>query len=117
MKKFKQWIESIDWDSINYDYESTDFSHKLNFFNNSGAIGYIEWDKDTGEVDKIFVGDKIRRQGIGTFIWETATDWAIENNEMPPEHSSRRTESGDFFAKSVGGYIPELTDDIDGWTS
>jgi len=53
--------------------------------------------------------------GVGTHIWDTAIEWSKENNAELPEHSSRRSFEGDSFAKSVGGYIPRLTDDIDGW--
>jgi|TARA_R110000787_G_scaffold336_8_gene1223 GNAT superfamily N-acetyltransferase len=115
---FKRWLkESIDWESLNHKYNGDEFTHRLDFFNNSGAIGFIEWDRDSGEVEKIYVGDKIRRNGVGTYIWDTAEEWAEENQELPPEHSSRRSKDGDEFAKSMGGNIPSLTDDIDGWSS
>lgn len=105
------------WDTLNYKYEDSDDDHKLIFFNKNGAVGYIEWSKDDGEVEKIYVGEPYRRMGVGTYIWETSTEWAEEHGLEPPAHSSKRSYEGDVFAKYIGGDIPELTDDIDGWTS
>jgi GNAT superfamily N-acetyltransferase len=107
----------FDWDSLKYKHKEDENYNRLDFFNRNGAVGYIEWSKDDGEIDKIFVGDPYRRLGVGTYIWETATDWAKENNQPEPEHSSRRSYEGEQFAQHVGGYIPRLTDDIDGWSS
>jgi GNAT superfamily N-acetyltransferase len=106
-------------DDLRYQYSSPENYnlHRLDFFNKNGAVGYIEWDKDDGEVEKIYVGDKLRRQGFGTHIWETAVEWAKTHNQLPPEHSSRRSKEGEAFAQHIGGYIPRLTDDIDGWSS
>lgn len=112
-------VESFDWDSLQYKYVKNEDTneHRLNFFNKAGAVGYIEWDMDDGEIGKIFVGTPYRRLGVATHMWETAQEWADEHNETPPEHSSRRTKEGDAWAQSVGGRVPDLTDDIDGWTS
>ena len=111
--------ESFDWDNLKYQYSSPENYnlHRLDFFNKQGAVGYIEWDKDDGETEKIYVGEPYRRKGIASHIWEVATEWANANKQLPPEHSSRRSESGEAFAQSVGGYIPRLNDDIDGWSS
>lgn len=90
--------------------------HRIDVFNNSGAVGYIEWDIDSGEVEKIFVGTPYRRKGVGTTLWELATDWSERNGAEPPAHSSRRSADGEAFAQAIGGHIPDLTDDIDGWS-
>jgi len=109
--------ENFDWDSLKHK-ESTDESgrHRIDLFNSSGAVGFIEWDED-GEVNTIHIGDKIRRIGLGTYLWDLANEISEKNKWNPPEHSSRRTEAGDLFARSMGGYIPQLKDDIDGWTN
>lgn len=111
--------ESFDWDNLKYQYSSPENYnlHRLDFFNKQGAVGYIEWDKDDGETEKIYVGEPYRRKGIASHIWEVATDWAKANKQLPPEHSSRRSKEGEAFAQSIGGYIPNLKDDIDGWSS
>ena len=112
-------LESFDWDNLKYQYSSPENYnlHRLDFFNKQGTVGYIEWDKDDGETEKIYVGEPYRRKGVASHIWEIATDWANDNKQLPPEHSSRRSKEGEAFAQSVGGYIPRLTDDIDGWSS
>jgi hypothetical protein len=80
-------------------------------------LGYIEWSVDDGVVEKIFVGRDMRRQGLATYLWELATEMSENNGLESPEHSSRRTKEGDSFARSIGGYIPHLDDDVDGWSS
>jgi GNAT superfamily N-acetyltransferase len=108
----------IDWDTLNYEFsETVNNEYKLTFFNKNGAVGYIEWDMDDGEVSKIYVGDIYRRQGVGTYIWDVAQEYAKDNRLIQPEHSSKRTQEGDAFAQSIGGYIPSLRDDVDGWSS
>lgn len=107
---------AFNWDDVREKYSSTDDLHRIDVINKSGAVGYIEWDKSNGEVEKIYVGRPYRRLGIATHLWELAVDWAKEHNELEPEHSSRRTKEGDAFARSIGGRIPHLTDDIDGWS-
>lgn len=109
---------AFDWDSLKqkYTFSEDDNSHKISLSNKSGAVGYIEWDIDDGEVQKIYVGIPYRRLGVGTHLWELATDWANDNDAVAPEHSSKRSRDGDAFAQSIGGHIPDLTDDVDGWS-
>ena len=109
--------EPFDWDSLNYRYSSTEDEHRIDLSNNSGAVGFIVWNIDGGEVERFHVGDKIRRLGIGTHLWELATEYSEEHGFDPPAHSDRRTQEGDAFAQSVGGHIPNLKDDVDGWSS
>lgn len=110
---------AFDWDGLKQKYtlSEDDNTHKISLSNNAGAVGYIEWDIDDGEVQKIFVGTPYRRLGVATHLWELANEWAEANGATPPEHSSRRTKEGDAFANSIGGRIPDLTDDVDGWAS
>jgi GNAT superfamily N-acetyltransferase len=115
----KLYSENIqfDWDSLKFKHTEDEDSNRLDFYNNNGAVGYIEWSKSNGEVDKIYVGEPYRRKGVATYIWQTAEEWANQNGQPEPQHSSRRSKEGDEFARSIGGYIPRLTDDIDGWSS
>jgi GNAT superfamily N-acetyltransferase len=111
-------VNHFDWESLNYKHSETLYGdNRLDFFNKHGVVGFIEWDTDDGEVSKIYVGEPYRRKGIATYIWEAATEWAEQNNQPVPEHSSRRSYEGEQFARSIGGYVPRLTDDIDGWSS
>lgn len=119
--KFKQFIietSTLDWNSVRskYTLENNNYA-RIDIFNNAGAVGYIEWDVDDGEIQKVFVGKPYRRQGVGTYLWELVEKWTSENNMTEPEHSSKRTFEGDAWAKSIGGHIPDITDDIDGWTT
>jgi GNAT superfamily N-acetyltransferase len=114
---WEAYTASFDWDKLNYKHSEDESYNRLDFYNNHGAVGYIEWSKDDGKVDKIYVGEPYRRKGVATYIWETATEWAEKNNQLAPEHSSRRSYEGEQLAQRIGGYIPRLTDDIDGWSS
>ena len=91
--------------------------HEVTASDNSGQLGYLRWDNSDGEVSSLYVSDKRRREGIGTAMWETAHEEAEKRKVIAPEHSSRRTEAGDSWSKSVGGHVPRLTDDIDGWSN
>lgn len=115
--KLHELKESFDWDSLRSKYSETEELHRIDLFNSGGAVGYIEWDKDTGEIEKVFVGKPYRRQGLGTELWELAVKHAEKHGTVEPEHSSRRTKEGDAFARSIGGHIPDLTDDVDGWST
>lgn len=120
MITFRQFImEALDWDSVKskYTLDENNNQHRIDVFNDSGALGYIEWDIDDGEIQKVFVGRPYRRQGLGTHLWELAVEHAQKHDLVEPEHSSRRSKEGDDWAKSIGGHIPDLTDDIDGWST
>lgn len=119
MKTFKEFLleTDIDFDSLKTKYSMKLNKHRIDVFNSNGAVGYIEWDADDGEIEDIHVGKPYRRQGVGTHLWELAVEWSKENDALEPEHSSRRSKAGDAFARSIGGHLPDLTDDIDGWAS
>jgi GNAT superfamily N-acetyltransferase len=108
---------AFNFNDLKEHYSSDKDYNKVLLTNKSGQVGYIEWDKHSGEVNKIYVGAPYRRMGVATHLWELAVQWAKDNDELEPEHSSRRTKDGDEFANAIGGHIPDLTDDIDGWTS
>ena len=114
---WEAYTESFDWDSLQYKHSQDETDNRLDFYNKQGAVGFIVWNKDDGEVDKIYVGEPYRRKGLATHIWETATEWAEQNNQPAPEHSSRRSYEGEQFAQHIGGHIPRLRDDINGWSS
>jgi hypothetical protein len=100
-----------------YSFDEDDNLHRIDVFNSSGAVGFIEWDADSGEIEKVAVGTPNRRKGVATELWDLATAWAEENGAEPPSHSSRRSADGDAWARSIGGHVPDLTDDIDGWST
>lgn len=126
-----------DWDNLRikiddaYDYsksedenDGVEYTLRLTAINSKGQVGYIEWDREGGEIEKIYVGDGYRRQGVATHLWDEAHDYVKEIHAkypdaviVEPEHSSRRSQAGDAWANSVGGHVPDLDDDIDGWSS
>lgn len=129
MKLTTLFENEIDWDAIkvkiddDYDYDE-DEDYNLGADNEitittigpSGQYGYITWDRYDGEILRLFVGTPYRRMGMGTYLYELAQKYADEKGCAEPEHSSRRSEAGDAWANAVGGYVPDLTDDIDGWS-
>lgn len=90
--------------------------HEVTAFDNSGQMGRLLWDDGSGEISHLHVGEPHRRQGVATALWETAHEEAESRGITPPEHSSSRTEEGDSWARSVGGYVPTLRDDVNGWS-
>ena len=99
-----------------YSYHEDINEHEIMAHDNSGQLGRLLWNADDGEISHVYVGDKLRRRGIATDMWNEAHSEALYRGIIDPEHSSRRSQEGDAWAKSIGGDIPELTDDVDGWT-
>ena len=91
--------------------------HEITAFADSEQVGRMVWSSENGEISHLNVSEKMRRQGIATSMWDTAHEEAGTRSITPPVHSSTRTQLGDNWAKSVGGHVPTLEDDVDGWTS
>jgi ribosomal protein S18 acetylase RimI-like enzyme len=91
--------------------------HEITAVANSGQVGRLVWDANDGEISHLHVGEKMRRRGIATSMWDTAHEEAETRGIIPPKHSSSRTEAGDAWARAVGGHVPGLKDDVDGWSS
>jgi hypothetical protein len=118
MENTEPQYDCPDWHTLNHKYTIDPYGdNRMDFFDRKGAVGFITWSMDDGEVEKIHVGDKCRRKGLGRHIWNTSTEYSEDNRLPTPKHSSRRSYLGDEFAKGIGGHIPSLTDDIDGWSS
>lgn len=69
-----------------------------------GQLGRLEW--TAKQVHNIDVNHEVRRQGVGTKLWETAQSLADGRKIPAPKHSSQRTTAGDAWARSVGGPLP-----------
>lgn len=91
--------------------------HEIMAFGDKGQVGRLLWADDDGEITHLHVGEPVRRHGVATDMWHAAHSEAEERGITPPEHSSRRTQDGDAWAQAVGGDVPELSDDVDGWSS
>jgi ribosomal protein S18 acetylase RimI-like enzyme len=91
--------------------------HEITAVADSGQVGRLLWNDEDGEISHLHVGENARRRGIATSMWDTAHEEAETRGITPPVHSSQRTKAGDAWAKAVGGHVPRLTDDVDGWSS
>jgi GNAT superfamily N-acetyltransferase len=91
--------------------------HEITAISDSGQVGRLIWDAEDGEVSHLHVGEPVRRKGIATSMWQTAHEEAESRGITPPAHSSSRTRAGDSWARAVGGHVPDLIDDVDGWSS
>ena len=71
-----------------------------------GIIGKLylgnETKNGTRKIRNIYIRPEFRRQGIATGLYNYAVA-----NELKPRHSADRTDEGDAWAKSLGGWIPE----------
>jgi GNAT superfamily N-acetyltransferase len=77
--------------------------HKLTY----GREGVMLWHSRTGELEHIEVAPRQRRQGIATGLWREAHRLATETGVTPPQHSPKRTKTGDAWARSLGESLPE----------
>lgn len=84
-----------------------DQSHTLRAKDNGETIGAIRWLHKTGEVRSIETYPGHRREGIATDLWHEAHRVAGETRGVkPPKHSPERTDSGEAWARSLGGRLP-----------
>lgn len=75
------------------------------------VVGVLHWRKksnstsrsNAGQVDWVEVDPSYRRSGIGRQMWEHAQELGLRPS---PKHSVERTDSGDAWAKAVGGRVP-----------
>jgi GNAT superfamily N-acetyltransferase len=86
----KQFIEALKCPDLalsktRYSATHDGHGHRIDLSDASGALGFIEWDGDDGEVVRIYVGDKIRRCGVGAHLWQCAEEWAQENGAEAPQ--------------------------------
>ena len=79
---------------------------KLSFYGKGGMT--------PGEIDKIEVAEKFRRQGIGTGLLEEARRLSTVDENVPyVVHSKSRTPDGEAWARSTGDTLPERTGSFD----
>ena len=71
-------------------------------------IGSISWHHKTGEIRGVFVGKEHQRQGIATALLHQASEVAGGTRGVTtPKHSPDRTDSGEAWARSLGGRLPK----------
>jgi ribosomal protein S18 acetylase RimI-like enzyme len=64
-------------------------------------VGRMLWHLDSGEIEKLWVAESWRRQGIATRMWEMA-----QHAPIKATHSAWRTNDGDAWAMAMGGDLP-----------
>lgn len=88
--------------------DTREWIHNLEAVNDEGVVGRLEWYPKSRTVKDVFVEEPFRRQGVATGLWNEAHRIAKETRGVqPPKHSSRRTNAGTAWAKSVGGRLPK----------
>lgn len=68
-------------------------------------VGFMELDH-AGRVSMVETAEPYRRKGIATHLWQTA-----KKKGLDPKHTAFRSESGDAWARAVGGKIPTGEED------
>lgn len=106
----------------NADFQGYTFSHSLGHFlgpteyhvvtatsSEGDEAGKLYWDKESGRIRHIGTAIGHRGNGVATGMYRYAQSLAAASGgSIPsPEHSEERTEAGDAWARSVGGYLPE----------
>ncbi len=81
-------------------------------------IGSMSWQHKTGEILGISTEPEHRRRGLATRMWHEAHRVAGETRGVvEPKHSVDRTESGEAWARSLGGRLPKRRVLPSGWSS
>lgn len=93
-----------------------DFSHVNKWDANEHAVtatregeqvGEMGYKRSGGSVGFIHVQEEHRRTGVGRGMWAVARAMHDLLGTAEPEHSHTRSDTGDAWAKSVGGYLPQ----------
>lgn len=68
-------------------------------------IGHMSW--SNRGMHFIGVDDRYQRQGVATALWNEGHRIARQSSSVvKPAHTGDRTDSGDAWARSVGGRLP-----------
>lgn len=90
-----------DFDNLEFKLTSTHpTSHELEAVSPTvgDVVGYMRWNKKSGEVEDISVDAPYRRQGIATQMWNHAKTLDV----VQPKHSSVLKDAGKEWATKVG---------------
>lgn len=80
--------------------------HEVRAHVDGKQVGHLMW-HPTGTISDVEVEGPYRRRGIATRMWKYANQMAAQHGLDLPEHDEARTDSGDAWARAVGGYLPE----------
>ena len=62
----------------------------------------MSWHHKTGEIKGTYTVPEQQRRGVATSLFQQAHGQGV----VKPKHSSFRTNSGDAWARSMGGRLP-----------
>lgn len=89
---------------LRVEHSETEGAHFLHAYRDGdpNQAGVISWSKKHGgQVADIEVREEYRRQGIATLLWEAALAC---DYEPPIRMTSHRTELGEAWVRSLGGW-------------
>lgn len=82
-------------------------SHTISASVGGNQVGSLSWHPKSGRVMGVEVNREYRRQGIASRMWDEAHRAASRSTRViRPTHSADRTDSGDAWARAVGGTLP-----------
>jgi GNAT superfamily N-acetyltransferase len=96
---------------IQFQYTTKDWGerrpiHRIQALQGNTEVGSLHW--DSRRIRDLTVLPEHQRHGIATQMWSEGHRLAAENKKIPaPQHSSDRTDTGDAWARRVGGRLPK----------
>jgi hypothetical protein len=112
-KQLMAWktTDDLGTHEITYHHGAMGFGSSAHNFmmhdSNKRMVGSMGLDHD-GTIQHIEVHEDLRRQGLATKLYKFGHELHEDIDSIPaPKHSESRTESGDAWARAVGGVIPK----------
>ena len=102
---------NADFQGLTYKhYDTHPTSYELEAFHpkSEDAIGYMRWDKKSGEIKDLSVNKEHRRKGVATGMYNEAITAANHKGITEPQHSQVRTPEGEAWARSTSDYTPSM---------
>ena len=94
------WAQAHPSERDTYAGSSVDPGHR--------PISSMSWHHQTGEIKGVYTDPEHRRQGVASALYQHGQEIAGATRGVPkPRHSTFRTNSGDAWARSVGGRLPK----------
>ena len=81
-------------------------THRIRAVKDDEVVGEMEWASRGGYLANITVSEDFQRKGIATKMWKLGNRLSVEHGVSAPRHTPYRSESGDAWARKVGGELP-----------
>jgi len=92
-----------DFHGLSFDYEKIGSLHYLEAHKNGEVVGKLNWSHPKGNITGIHVSKGLRRQGIGTALWNEANRLSNTSRGVPsPKITDDRTDDGEAWSASLG---------------